>query len=259
MIQNHPVFVNPSVLSPSQQRSVHLQLFAALSRLASDGAGWGLNKVCEMLEIGHGTVVTYSDRVCEAINSHHHEWIRWPNAAARRALSALGDEKYGFPGFVASCDGTMIGLQRAPAFHMYPETYHHHRHGGYGFNCLFWVDHHGSIIRLMCNYPASASDQTIYDASSFAREPWKFLKKHEEFVFTDLGFKREIFSVPPYKGKEAKIEHNALFNFAQRRGRVKVFIMHYIISTNHSTGGTSQWSHQGTVRFITKNADRRQV
>jgi len=74
----------------------------------------------------------------------------------------------------------------------------------------------------MCNYPASASDQTIYDASSFARLPWKFLKKHEEFIFTDLGFKREIFSVPPYKGQEAKVEHNALFNHAQRCGRVKV-------------------------------------
>jgi hypothetical protein len=257
MIKDHPVFVNPSLLSPSQQRSVHLQLFIALSRLSSDGDGWSMNKTNEVLEIGHGTVILYCDRVCEAINSHQHEWIRWPNAASRRALSALGDQKYGFPGFVASCDGTMIGLRRAPAFHMYPETYHHHRHGGYGFNVLFWVDHHGSIIRLMCNYPASASDQTIYDASSFARLPWKFLKKHEEFIFTDLGFKREIFSVPPYKGKEAKVDHNALFNFAQRRGRVKVFIMYYIIWTNHSTGGANQRSHQGTVRFITKNADRR--
>ena len=266
MIQDHPVFVNPSVLSPSQQRSVHLQLFIALSRLSSDGEGWSMNKVSEVLEIGHGTVITYCDRVCEAINSHQREWIRWPNAAARRALSALGDEKYGFPGFVASCDGTLIGLRRAPAFHMYPETYHHHRHGGYGFNVLFWVDHHGSIIRLMCNYPASASDQTIYDASTFARQPWKFLKKHEEFIFTDLGFKKEIFSVPPYKGKDAKIEHNALFNHAQRCGRVKVCVFIYLYipppppppplpSLNHSTGGTCQRCHQGTLGFIEEDAN----
>ena len=73
MIQDHPVFVNPSVLSPSQQRSVHWQLFIALSRLSSDGEGWSMNKVSEVLEIGHGTVITYCDRVCEAINSHQRE------------------------------------------------------------------------------------------------------------------------------------------------------------------------------------------
>ena len=222
MIQNHPVFVNPSVLSPSQQRSVHFQLFVALSRLVSEGDGWCMDKVCETFHIGHGTVTNYTVRVCEAINTHQKEWVCWPNAAKRRSLSALGDQKYGFPGFVASCDGTLIGLRRAPAFHMHPETYHHHRHGGYGFNVLFWVDHHGTIIRFTCNWPASASDQTIFDASSFALNPWRFLKKHEEFIFTDLGFKKEVFSVPPYKGKEAKLAHNALFNHAQRCGRVKV-------------------------------------
>ena len=50
------------------------------------------------------------------------------------------------------------------------------------------------------------------------------MKKYEEFIFTDLGFKKEVFSVSPYKGKEAKLEHNALFNKAQRIGRVKVFV-----------------------------------
>ncbi len=38
----------------------------------------------------------------------------------------------------------------------------------------------------------------------------------------DLSFKKEVFAVPPYKGNDAKEEHNALFNSAQRRGRVKV-------------------------------------
>ncbi len=232
MIQHHPVFVNPSVLSPSQQRSVHFQLFVAMSRLISDGDGWCMDKVCEVFHIGHGTVATYIERICEAINSHHQQWVRWPNATARRALAALGDQRYGFPGFIASCDGTLIGLRRAPVFDMFPETYHHHRHGGYGFNVLFWVDHHGSIIRLMCNWPASASDQTIFDASSFAQNPWKFLKKHEEFIFTDLGFKREVFAVPPYKGKEAKAEHNALFNKAQRGGRTKVLLVLVLVLWN---------------------------
>ena len=134
MIQDHPVFVNPSILSPSQQRSIHFQLFIGLSRLAADGDGWCIDKAREVFNVGHGTVTTYTERVCEAITSHHKTWVKWPNAADRRSLSALGEQRYGFPGFVASCDGTLIGLRRAPVFDMHPETYHHHRHGGYGFN-----------------------------------------------------------------------------------------------------------------------------
>ena len=84
----------------------------------------------------------------------------------------------------------------------------------------------------MCNRPASVSDQTIFDASSFAQNLWKFLKKHEEFIFTDLGFKKEVFTVPPYKGKEAKLEHNALFNKAQRGGRTKVLLVLVLILWN---------------------------
>ena len=48
------------------------------------------------------------------------------------------------------------------------------------------------------------------------------MKENEEFIFVDLGFKRETFAVPPYKGKEGKLKHNAEFNHAQRKGRVKV-------------------------------------
>jgi hypothetical protein len=225
MIKDDIVFVNPNPRSTSQQRSVYFQLFIALSRFASNGDGWCFDKVCESFEVGHGTILLYTERVCTALGRHEKKWVSWPNALQRRELSALGDAKYGFPGFIASCDGTLIALRRAPAFDQYPETYHHHRHGGYGFNVLFWVDHHGSIIRFTCNWPASASDQTIFDSTAFACNPWVHLtKQNEEYIFVDLGFKREVFAVPPYKGKEAKEEHNAMFNHAQRRGRVKVVV-----------------------------------
>jgi hypothetical protein len=109
----------------------------------------------------------------------------------------------------------------------------------------------------MCNWPASASDQTIFDASSFAQNPWKFLKKHEEFIFTDLGFKREVFAVPPYKGKEAKAEHNALFNKAQRGGRTKVLlVLVNSVTRDTRTGGTRQRRYQSTFCVVEKNAHR---
>jgi len=222
LIRSSRVFVNPSALSPSQQRSVYFQLFVCLTNLTSDGDGGCIDRIAELFNIGHGTISNYTQRCIEAINEHADEFIVWPNAVERAKLSAMADAKYGFPGFIASCDGTLIGLRRAPVFSQFPETYCHPRHKHYGFNVLFWVDHHGSIIRFTCNYPASASDQTIFDASSFARNPWRFLKEQEEYIFVDLGFKKETFAVPPYKGKEGKLKWNRRFNKAQRIGRVKV-------------------------------------
>lgn len=222
MIRESPVFVNPSVLSPSRQRSIYFQLFVCLSSLTGDGDGACIDRLNELFNIGHGTISIYNERCIAAINEHVDAFVCWPNAARRAELATYGDVKYGFPGFIASCDGTMIGLRRAPAFNMFPETYCHPRHKGYGFNVLFWVDHHGTIIRFTCNWPASAADQTIFNASLFATNPWLFLKQHEEYIFVDLGFKKETFAVPPYKGQEGKLKHNAQFNVAQRKGRVKV-------------------------------------
>ena len=222
MIRESDLFVNPSATSPSRQRSVYFQLFVCLTNLTGDGDGGCIDRIAELFDIGHGTITVYTERCIAAINEHVDTFVQWPNAQQRAELSAIADMRYGFPGFIASCDGTLIGLRRAPAFDMFPETYCHPRHKHYGYNVLFWVDHHGTIIRFTCNWPASAADQTIFNASSFALNPWAFLKQHEEYIFVDLGFKKETFAVPPYKGKEGKLKHNAQFNVAQRRGRVKV-------------------------------------
>jgi hypothetical protein len=222
MIREDPVFVNPSLFSPSQQRSVYFQLFVCMTNLTGDGDGGCMDRVAELFNLGHGTITIYTERCIAAINKHVDEFVRWPDAQERAKLSYHADVTYGFPGFIASCDGTLIGLRRAPAFDQFPETYCHPRHKHYGFNVLFWVDHFGTIIRFTCNWPASASDQTIFNNSAFATNPWLFLKQHEEFIFVDLGFKKETFAVPPYKGQEGKLKHNAEFNKAQRKGRVKV-------------------------------------
>jgi hypothetical protein len=222
LIKDSSLFVNPSPFSPSQQRSVYFQLFVCLTNLTGDGDGGCIDRIAELFNIGHGTITNYTERFIAAINEHADEFVVWPDSVQRAALSTIGEQRYGFPGFIASCDGTLIGLRRAPVFAEYPEAYCHPRHKHYGFNCLFWVDHHGTIMRFTCNWPASASDQTIFDASDFAKNPWRYLKEQEEYIFVDLGFKKETFAVPPYKGKEGKLQWNKKFNKAQRMGRVKV-------------------------------------
>ena len=143
MIREDPVFVNPSALSPSRQRSVYFQLFVCLTNLTGDGDGGCIDRVAELYNLGHGTIRNYTERCIAAINNHVDAFVRWPDATKRAELSAYADVHYGFPGFIASCDGTLIGLRRAPVFEQYPETYCHPRHKHYGFNVLFWVDHFG--------------------------------------------------------------------------------------------------------------------
>ena len=235
LIRSDARFVNPSATSPSQQRSVFFQLFVALTRLTGDGDAGCVKRVCELFNIGTGTVGNYTRRCIAAINAHADTYIFWPNSRRRAELSAYADSKYGFPGFIGSCDGTVIGLRRAPSFAQFPETYRHPRHGVYGYNVLFWADHFGTIMRFTCNWPASAADQTIFNTTTFALQPQIFLKLHEEFIFVDLGFKRETFAVPPYKGAEGKLAHNAQFNIAQRKGRVKVEHVNGVIKSRFAS------------------------
>lgn len=234
LIKGHDVFAT-SVLSPAIQRSAYFQLFVALTKISGGGDGNSISKICELFNIGHGTVTSYTQRCISAIVSHTDTFVVWPNKSRRAELSAYADTKFGFPGFIASCDGTLIGLRRAPVFSQYPETYSHTRHKKYGFNVLFWVDHFGTILRFTCNWPGSASDQTIFNASHFAQNPWVYLNQHEEYIFVDLGFKKEVFAVPPYKGAEGKLPHNALFNAAQRRGRAQVEHVNGVIKGRFST------------------------
>jgi hypothetical protein len=234
LIRDNAVFAT-SAASPAVQRAVFFQLFVALTKISGGGEGNGIDKVCETFNIGHGTVALYVRRCITAINSHSSTFVVWPNKTRRAELSAYADRKFGFPGFIASCDGTLIGLRRAPVFSQYPETYSHARHKKYGFNVLFWVDHFGNILRFTCNWPGSASDQTIFNASSFAQNPWDYLVQNEEYIFVDLGFKKELFAVPPYKGADGKLLHNAKFNKAQRRGRTKVEHVNGIIKGRFST------------------------
>jgi hypothetical protein len=220
-VKDHPVF-QQSLLSPSCQRSSRFQLFVAISRLCQNGSAGTELRVADIFNIGNGTVQLYTDRSLEALGSLAARFILWPNASRRRMLSKIGEEEFGFPGFVLSVDGTLLVLHRAPAAHMRPETYHHPRHHQYGFNTLLFTDH----LRYICSYcfgwPGQASDSTIFASTALARSPSEFLSLGEEFVFADLGFKRENYVITPFKGAAADVPHNALFNKAQRSGRCRI-------------------------------------
>jgi hypothetical protein len=93
MIKDDAVFVNPRKGSKSQQRSMHLQLFIVFSRFVAFGHGWRFDKVCKSLNVSHGIVPIYTERVYKAICRHTTRWVQWPTVAERKALSVLAEAK----------------------------------------------------------------------------------------------------------------------------------------------------------------------
>jgi hypothetical protein len=219
-VQDHPVFL--SGLSPSNQRSPRFQLFVAISRLCQNGTAGKELRVAEQFNICNGTVQLYTRRALTALGMLARRFIVWPNDERRRLLSKIGEDEFGFPGFFCSVDGTLLALHRAPAFNMRPETYHHPRHHQYGFNTLLFADHMRYICGYVFGWPGQAADSTIFGTTALAKSPSEYLSLGEQFVFADLGFKRENYVITPFKGAAAELKHNAMFNQAQRSGRCRI-------------------------------------
>jgi hypothetical protein len=172
--------------------------------------------------VSHGSLLTYAHRCCIAITSLEKDLIRWPNAARREKLSEYGYKEFFFPGYLGQQDGTHVYLFQAPHHSMFPEAYYDTLHkGGYGYNILLTTDHTGSIIHYSLGWPGQTHDATIQVHLDMFQNPWKYFSKGQ-FLFVDTGFARQMWCVPPYKGKRALLEHNAAFNNAMRRGRCRI-------------------------------------
>ncbi len=219
-VRDHPVF--QSGFSRNRQRSVQFQLFVGVARLCQDGSAATGLRVCDLFKLGYGSVQLLTTRVLTALESLQREFIVWPDTNRRRVLANVGEENFGFPGYCVNVDGTLLGLARAPAFSMRPETYCHPRHRTYGFNTLLFADHFRYIVSYVFGWPGAAADSTIMASSLIAKDPRKFLNVGEEFIFADLGFKRENYVITPFKGESACQRHNQLFNRAQRVGRCRI-------------------------------------
>jgi hypothetical protein len=210
-------------LSFRSQCSTRLQIFCALARLSSCDRGSTIGKLVAALNISHGSLLTFAERFIGAILKLEQRFIKWPSAARREQLAEFGATEHGFHGFIGSMDGTHCYFRRSPEFHMFPEAYRDTWHkGGYGFNCLFTADHTGSIIAYLVGWPGGQCDKVLQPVTALSRDPWRFLKKGEQFLFVDSGFARTMWCVPPYCGASGRKPHNSEFNYAMRQARCRI-------------------------------------
>lgn len=215
------VWEMPLTLRP--QCRLEFQVFVALARLASADGGSTIRKLVQLLKLSHGSMLNYAERFINAVLKLESQFVKWPSPERREQLAAFGGTEHGFHGFIASMDGTHCYLKRSPGFHMMPEAYSDTWHkGGYGYNCLLTADHTGSIIAYLVGWPGGQGDKVLQPNTALAQDPWRFLKKGEQFLFVDCGFARTMWCVPPYPGKAGKKTGNREFNFAMRQARCRV-------------------------------------
>ena len=106
IIKDDPVFVSRG---RRPQRAPKYQLAAYLCFVGAESA----IKTASVLAIAEGTVHLYVDRVCKALRRARDQHLAWPQGPRREYLSREG-EKFGFPGFLGSGDGTYIPLAQKP-------------------------------------------------------------------------------------------------------------------------------------------------
>jgi hypothetical protein len=216
-VKSHEVF---AYRGRRRQVSVKFQLFCALARLCSMGTC--INRFASHFHASHGSILTYTTRVCTALNSIEKRYLRWPNAARRKVLGEYGADTFGFPGYIGQQDGTHFYFMYSPSYSMHPEAYYDTLHsGGYGYNVLLTADHTGSVIHYALGWPGQTHDSTIQMQLAMYSNPWSWFDKGE-YLFVDAGFSRQMWAVPPFKGMEARTPQNKAFNFAMRRGRCRI-------------------------------------
>jgi hypothetical protein len=210
-------------LSIRNQCCLRMQVFCALARLSSSDVGSTINKLVAALNVSHGSMLVFAERFIDAMLKLEKRFLKWPSAARREQLAEFGATEHGFHGFIGSMDGTHCYFKRSPQFHMFPEAYADTWHkGGYGFNCLLTADHTGSIIQYLVGWPGGQCDKVLQPLTALHKDPWKFLKRGEQFLFVDCGFARTMWCVPPYSGRSGKLPHNAEFNHALRQARCRI-------------------------------------
>lgn len=216
-VKNHEVF---AYRGRRRQVSVKFQLFCALARFCSRGTC--INRFASHFNTSHGSILSYTTRVCTALNSIENRFVQWPNATRRKMLGEYGADTFGFPGYIGQQDGTHVYFMYSPGYDMHPEAYYDTLHsGGYGYNVLLTADHTGSIIHYALGWPGQTHDSTIQMQLNMHSNPWSWFDKGE-YLFVDAGFARQMWAVPPFKGLEARAAENKAFNFAMRRGRCRI-------------------------------------
>lgn len=214
-IQNHPIFHNRSTCS---QNDVWLQLMVALNRFGTYGNGASIGAVGRLFGISAGTVVLYTNRVCQALVDILPEWISWPDDHERKLISRRFWRGYGLRHAVGIVDGTYVIFHERPGFQ---GAVWFNRKQRYSMNLQLVIDDRKFIRYFVCGHPGSVYDNSVYSQCSLAVNPGEYFS-NKQYLLADCGYALTNTVCTPYKHPLAAEQNNAIFNYHFSAGRVHV-------------------------------------
>jgi hypothetical protein len=221
LICDDPVFHNNS---RCLQRHAGLQLYVYLQAMGHDGNGLTTVSISGTTGMGLGTVTLYSKRVTTAILRLRYKYVKWPNARARKAMSARFYEHYGFYA-VGILDGTFVYFNQAPAVD--PQNFFTRKRKMYGLNCQLICDLDWQIIGYVLGWPGCTPDTTAYETSHFFLEHERFFTPGQ-CVLADKGYTPRLtvcvpFDVPEtIDTEDSTMEQKQQYNDGLKRGRLLI-------------------------------------
>ncbi|KAF9043878.1 hypothetical protein BDZ89DRAFT_943491 [Hymenopellis radicata] len=219
LIRDHPVFQNNS---NNPQAPVQEQLAVTLFRLGRYGNGASVCDVARTSGISEGSVMNYTDRCLEAIESLHDLFVRPLTTEEKEHEKEWIDQQLGFVGAWRDgwimYDGTIVVLYKRPELH--GDAYYT-RKSNYGLNVQIGnIPSNLRIADYACGHIGSAHDSHAFQETAAGQFPdWFF--DGEEFAWTDSAYAVNERTIPVHKEPASFDPSNALFDATLSRLRVR--------------------------------------
>jgi hypothetical protein len=160
IIETNPVF---QTATENQQRPIWQQLAVTLNRFGCDGNGASVVSVARLAGLGRGTIHLFTKRVMKVILDVKDQFLYWPNAEERQAISTRFATRFGLPGAVGIIDGTYINMYHRPGWE---GSAYFNRKSRYAMNVQLVCDDRKMIRNAMIGWPGSCYDNTIWQRST---------------------------------------------------------------------------------------------
>jgi hypothetical protein len=220
-IHDDPIFHNDS---KHKQRHPGVQLYTFLQVMGHDGNGLCNVAISGHSRMGEGTVSLYLQRVTQALLRIEPQIVKWPRAAARKAMSARFFIQYGMY-CVGILDGTFVYFNQAPSID--PHNFFTRKRKMYGLNVQLICDLDWRIIGYVVGWPGCTTDTQAYETSQYFVQEKLFFAPGQ-CVLADKGYTPRLSVCVPYdepeivNTAESTADDKALYNEGIKKGRLLI-------------------------------------
>lgn len=216
-VEGHATFRNRSIHA---QAPVRKQVVLALVKLGSYGNRGTNPMIAAQFGVSDGHVHDCTTRVIEALYAIRDDWIRWPDAAARRAEAAKNEDREGFEGVVGKIDGSDIPLDAKPGGKFDPANFFN-RKKRYALDLCAVCDSSLRFTYSLVGWPNSVGDAKVWASTGIAQNPQRCFSAGE-YLLADKAYPVTEHLMAPYKRPLADIREYARFNYYLSNLRVDI-------------------------------------